>query len=70
MTLQIHHAPESGTITVRWRFYNPQRDVLVGFVGADRKFSTTHPFFDHLHGAAWGENVEGQISERMKGAAR
>lgn len=67
MSLQIAHDTDSGTITLRWRFYRPkQRDVLIGFVGDRSALRTAHPAIDVLDGNRWGPSLQQQVIDAMK----
>lgn len=67
MSLQISHDTDSGTITLRWRFYLPeQRDVLIGFVGDRSAFRAAHPAIDMLDGNRWGPSLQQQVIDAMK----
>lgn len=68
MSLQIAHDTDSGTITLRWRFYEPDasRDVLIGFVGDRSALRTAHPAIDELDGNRWGPSLQQQVIDAMK----
>lgn len=67
MSLQISHDTQSGTITLRWRFYLPeQRDVLIGFVGDRSALRAAHPAIDELDGNRWGPALQQQVIDSMK----
>lgn len=67
MSLQIAHDTDSGTITLRWRFYLPeQRDVLIGFVGDRSALRAAHPAIDDLDGNRWGPALQQQVIDAMK----
>lgn len=70
MSLQISHDTDSGTITLRWRFYPPPpsqpRDVLIGFVGDRSALRTAHPALDMLDGNRWGPSLQQQVIDAMK----
>lgn len=69
MSLVIAHDLRGNTATVRWRFYAPTRhDALLGHIGRDRHFRTSHPSLDALDNALWGDNVRDQIIRIMKEA--
>lgn len=67
MSLQIAHNTDTGVITLRWRFYQPeQRDVLIGFVGDRSSLRTAHPAIDALDGNRWGLSLQQQVIDAMK----
>lgn len=67
MSLQIDRNTETGAITLRWRFYQPeQRDVLIGFVGDRSALRTAHPAIDELDGNRWGPSLQQQVIDAMK----